>query len=223
MNFKNNFEPKSLSKQVVDYIKEEIFMENYTGGDRIPETKIANELNISRAPVREAFKELENMGFVEIISRKGTFVVDFKENEVQELYEIRVILEEKIFKKLIENNILTEDDFEYLEELIEDMVEIAKSDKNENEKVFEVNKLDMKFHRYLWCKSESKWTIKILTTLYNQLQLAMILDAKKEENLVKASLKHKKIIANLKNDDLEGTKNAVIEHIKTLSKKVDDE
>ena len=222
MNFNKGIQHKSLSRKVVDYIKEEIFMENYTGGDRIPESKIADELNISRAPVREAFKELENMGFVEIVSRKGTYVVDFAEDEVQELYEIRVILEEKIFKKLIENNILSEDDFEYLEELIEDMVEIAKSDKNENRKVFEVNKLDMKFHRYLWCKSESKWTIKILTTLYNQLQLAMILDAKKEENLVKASLKHQKIIDNLKENNLEGTKNAVIEHIKTLSEKVEN-
>lgn len=222
MKFNEKIQHKSLSGKVVDYLKKEIFMENYTGGDRIPESKIAEELNISRAPVREAFKELENMGFVEIVSRKGTFVVDFKESEVQELYEIRVILEEKIFKKLVENKTLTEDDFEYLEELVEDMVKIAKSDKNENEKVYEVNKLDMKFHRYLWCKSESKWTIKILTTLYNQLQLAMILDAKKEENLVKASLKHKKIIASLRNDDLEGTINAVIEHIKTLSKKVED-
>ncbi|HKL75460.1 MAG TPA: GntR family transcriptional regulator [Halanaerobiales bacterium] len=222
MKFNKEIQHKSLSGKVVDYLKEEIFMENYTGGDRIPETKIANELNISRAPVREAFKELENMGFVEIISRKGTFVVDFREDEVQELYEIRVILEEKIFKKLIKNKILSENDFEYLEELIEEMVEIAKSDKNENRKVFEVNKLDMKFHRYLWCKSESKWTIKILTTLYNQLQLAMILDAKKEENLVKASLKHQKIIDNLRNNDLKETKNAVIEHIKTLSKQVED-
>lgn len=220
MKFNEEIQHKSLSKKVVDYLKEEIFMENYTGGDRIPESKIANELNISRAPVREAFKELESMGFVEIVSRKGTFVVDFKENEVQELYEIRVILEEKIFKKLIENQKLTEEDFKYLEKLIDEMVVIARSDKDENRKVFEVNKIDMKFHRYLWGKSESKWTVKILTTLYNQLQLAMILDAKKEENLEKASLKHQKILDNLKNDDLEGTRNAVIEHIQTLSKKV---
>ena len=100
------------------------------------------------------------------------------------------------------------------------MVEIANSDKDENTKVFEVNQKDIKFHRYLWCQSESKWTIKILTTLYNQLQLAMILDAKKEENLVQASLKHKKILKKLKDKNLEGTKNAIIEHIKTLSKRV---
>ena len=220
MKFDEEIQHKSLSRKVVEYIKEEIFMENYTGGDRIPESKIANELSISRAPVREAFKELENMGFVEIVSRKGTFVVDFKENEVQELYEIRVILEEKIFKKLIDNQKLTEEDFKYLEKLIDEMVVIARSDKDENRKVFEVNKVDMKFHRYLWCKSDSKWTVKILTTLYNQLQLAMILDAKKEENLEKASLKHQKILDNLRNNDLEGTRNAVIEHIQTLSRKV---
>ncbi len=220
MNFKKEFKHKSLSNEVVDYIKEEIFMENYKGGDRIPESRIAKELEISRAPVREAFKELENMGLVETIARKGTFVVNFSKEEVQELYEIRVLLEERLFKILIEENKLDEEDYDYLEKLIKEMVEIASSDKDENTKVFEVNKRDIKFHRYLWCKSESKWTIKILTTLYNQLQLAMILDAKKEENLVQASLKHKKILKNVKDKDLKGTKNAIIEHIKSLSKRV---
>ncbi|MFW5855982.1 MAG: GntR family transcriptional regulator [Bacillota bacterium] len=222
MKLKKDFEHKSLSKRVVDYLKEEIFMENYTGGDRIPETKIADELEISRAPVREALKELENMGLVEIISRKGTFVVDFQPDEVQELYEIRVMLEERVFKILIENKKLTDKDYDYLEGLIDEMVDIASSDMHQNKKVFEVNKRDIKFHRHLWCKSDSKWTINILTTLYNQLQLAMLLDAKKEENLVQASLKHEKILNNLRENNLKGTKEAVIEHIKTLSERVNE-
>jgi DNA-binding GntR family transcriptional regulator len=223
MKFQTDFKHKILSNRVVEYLKEEIFMENYIGGDRITESKIANELEISRAPVREAFKELENMGFVETISRKGTFVINFTQEEVQELYEIRVMLEERLFKILIEDQKLANDDYEHLEELIDEMVDIASSSKNQNKKVFEVNKRDIKFHRYLWSKSESKWTIKILTTLYNQLQLAMLLDAKKEENLVKASLKHKKILDSLKRNNLKDTKDAVIEHIKTLSQKVKNE
>jgi DNA-binding GntR family transcriptional regulator len=150
-------------------------------------------------------------------------VVDFTQEEVQELYQIRVMLEERVFKIIIDNHKLVDDDFEYLEELVDEMVEIANSSNNKNKKVFEVNKRDIKFHRYLWCRSDSKWTIKILTTLYNQLQLAMLLDAKKEENLVKASLKHKKILDSLKRNNLKDTKDAVIEHIKTLSQKVKNE
>jgi len=220
MNQRERFAHKSLKSSVVDYLREQIFLENYVGGDRIVESKVADELDISRAPVREAIKELENEGLVETIPRKGTFVVEFESDEIQELFDIRVMLEERVFKILIEENLLDEEDFHYLENLVNEMVEIAESDIDENEKIVEVNKRDMRFHSYLWSKSNSKWTNKILTTLYYQLQLAMIYDAKKEENLREASLKHKDILKCLKHESVKETKQAVIEHIKTLSEMV---
>jgi len=216
----NRFVYKSLKSKVVDYLKEKIFLKDYIGGDRIIESKIAEELDISRAPVREAIKELESDGLVETIPRKGTFVIDFDQKEIQELFDIRVMLEERVFKILIESNLLSQEDYEYLENLINEMVEISESNKDENIKIIEVNKRDMKFHSYLWKKSNSKWTNKILTTLYNQLQLAMILDAKKEENLREASLKHKDILKCLKKESVKETKRAVINHIKSLSEMV---
>lgn len=220
MNLESRFSHKSLKSEVVDYLKEQIFLENYVGGDRIVETNVADELDISRAPVREAIKELESQGLVETIPRKGTFVVEFDQDEIQELFDIRVMLEERVFKILIEEDLLDKEDFEYLEELVEEMVKIAESDKDKNEKIMLVNKRDMRFHSYLWSQSNSKWTNRILTTLYYQLQLAMIIDAKKEENLKEASLKHKDILKCLKENSVKKTKQAVIDHIKTLSEVV---
>jgi len=220
MKLKERFSHKSLKSEVADYLKEQIFLENYVGGDRIVESNVADELDVSRAPVREAIKELESQGLVETVPRKGTFVVEFNQDEIQELFDIRVMLEERVFEILIKQNILTEDDFEYLEDLVSEMVYIAESNKDKNEKIVLVNKRDMKFHSYLWKKSKSKWTNKILTTLYYQLQLAMIIDAKKEDNLKEASLKHKDIIKCLKEHSVKKTKQAVIDHIRTLSEMV---
>ncbi|MGM0445658.1 MAG: GntR family transcriptional regulator [Bacillota bacterium] len=220
MKLKDRFSHKSLKSEVADYLKEQIFLENYVGGDRIVETNVADELDVSRAPVREAIKELENQGLVETVPRKGTFVVEFNQDEIQELFDIRVMLEERVFKILIKENLLTKDDFDYLEDLVNEMVQISQSNKDKNEKIVLVNKRDMKFHSYLWKKSKSKWTNKILTTLYYQLQLAMIIDAKKEENLKEASLKHKDIIKCLKEHSVKRTKQAVIDHIRTLSEMV---
>jgi|AntRauTorckE6833_2_1112554.scaffolds.fasta_scaffold00339_12 DNA-binding GntR family transcriptional regulator len=220
MKLKDRFSHKSLKSEVVDYLKEQIFLENYVGGDRIIETNVANELDVSRAPVREAIKELESQGLVETVPRKGTFVVEFNQYEIQELFDIRVMLEERVFKILIKEDLLTKDDFDYLEDLVSEMVQISQSNKDKNEKIVLVNKRDMKFHSYLWKKSKSKWTNKILTTLYYQLQLAMIIDAKKEDNLKEASLKHKDIIRCLKEHNVKKTKQAVIDHIRTLSEMV---
>jgi len=212
-----NFSPKSLKSSVVEYLRERIFLEDYVGGDRIVESKVADDLDISRAPVREALKELENEGLVETIPRKGTFIVEFSQEEFQELFDIRVMLEERVFRILIKNNLLSEEDFDYLHKLVDEMVEIACSDKNDNKKLAEVNKRDIEFHSFLWCKSKSKWTNRLLTTLYYQLQLAMLIDAKKEENLREASLKHKDILRCLKNESVKDTKKAVIDHIRTLA------
>jgi len=220
MKLKERFSHKSLKSEVADYLKEQIFLENYVGGDRIVESNVADELDVSRAPVREAIKELESQGLVETVPRKGTFVVEFNQDEIQELFDIRVMLEERVFEILIKEKILTEDDFNYLEDLVDEMVYIAESNKDKNEKIVLVNKRDMKFHSYLWKKSKSKWTNKILTTLYYQLQLAMIIDAKKEDNLKEASLKHKDIIKCLKEHNVKKTKQAVIDHIRTLSEMV---
>ncbi|MDZ7671556.1 MAG: GntR family transcriptional regulator [Halanaerobiales bacterium] len=220
MKLKDRFSHKSLKNEVADYLKEQIFLENYVGGDRIVETNVADQLDVSRAPVREAIKELESQGLVETVPRKGTFVVEFNQDEIQELFDIRVMLEERVFKILIKERLLTEDDFDYLEELVNEMVQISQSNKDKNEKIVLVNKRDMKFHSYLWKKSNSKWTNKILTTLYYQLQLAMIIDAKKEDNLKEASLKHKDIIRCLKEHSVKKTKQAVIDHIRTLSEMV---
>src|SRR6056297_34818 len=217
MEKKENFSPKSLKSSVVEYLRERIFLEDYVGGDRIVESKVADDLDISRAPVREALKELENEGLVETIPRKGTFIVEFSQEEFQELFDIRVMLEERVFRILIKNNLLSEEDFDYLHKLVDEMVEIACSDKNDNKKLAEVNKRDIEFHSFLWCKSKSKWTNRLITTLYYQLQLAMLIDAKKEENLREASLKHKDILRCLKNESVKDTKKAVIDHIRTLA------
>lgn len=220
MGANNKIAHQSLTSRVVEYLKEQIFLENYVGGDRITESNLAEELGISRAPVREAIKELESQGLVETIPRRGTFVVEFDHDEIQELFDIRVMLEERVFKILIKEKLLDQDDFEYLENLVKEMVQITESDKDKNEKVVEVNKRDMKFHSYLWKKSKSKWTNKILTTLYYQLQLAMIIDAKKEDNLKDASLKHNDIIRCLRKKSVKETKQAVVDHIRTLSEMV---
>lgn len=220
MSANNKIAHQSLTSRVVEYLKEQIFLENYVGGDRITESNLAEELGISRAPVREAIKELESQGLVETIPRRGTFVVEFDHDEIQELFDIRVMLEERVFKILIKEKLLDQDDFEYLENLVKEMVQITESDKDNNEKVVEVNKRDMKFHSYLWKKSKSKWTNKILTTLYYQLQLAMIIDAKKEDNLKDASLKHNDIIRCLRKKSVKETKQAVVDHIRTLSEMV---
>ncbi|MFN2363548.1 MAG: GntR family transcriptional regulator [Halarsenatibacteraceae bacterium] len=207
------FKYQSLSNKVAEYLKQEIFLENYRGGDHILEAKVAKELDVSRAPVREAIKELEKEGLIETIPRKGSFVASFNEEDIKEVFEIRVILEGRMMEIILEEDLLNEKDFNYLEKLIEEMLEVVNKDIPEDEKVVELNEKDMAFHKYLWEKTNRKFTQRILKMIHNQLKLAMIIDARKEDSLEESARDHYEIIRNLKRKDLGKLRQALIDHI----------
>ena len=65
----------------------------YRPGDRLNESQIARELNISRIPVREALSQLQEQGLVQNRERRGMFVTNIGADEVQQITSLRIILE----------------------------------------------------------------------------------------------------------------------------------
>ena len=214
------FKHQSLSDKVAEYLKREIFLENYQGGDHILEAKVAKELDVSRAPVREAIKELEKEGLIETIPRKGSFVASFNEEDIREVFEIRIILESRMMEIIIDNDLLNQEDFNHLENLIEEMLVIVEKKIPEDEKVVELNEKDIAFHKYLWEKTNRKFTQRILKMIHNQLKLAMIIDARKEDSLEESAREHYSILKNLKNKDLSGLQQSLIDHIVSYNEKL---
>lgn len=196
----------------MEYLRQEILLENLKAGDRILEANIAEDLGISRAPVREAIQELVNSGLVLTIPRKGTFVRDLSEEELREIFDIRVLLEIRIFEELMRKKNLSVKDFQRLEAIVHDMVlEAAKEDSPR--RIVEVNKKDIEFHHYLWCKSGRTWSMKMLFNLHNQIQLAMVIDSRREGDLVESAKKHYSILESLQRDSIEEVRETLIEHI----------
>jgi DNA-binding GntR family transcriptional regulator len=83
-----------LREQVKELLLERILAHQYAPGDRLVETRIAQELGVSQAPVREALRELETLRFVESASFKGTWVREVSDGELAEIYPIRAALED---------------------------------------------------------------------------------------------------------------------------------
>ena len=82
----------SLKKLVYDNLKERIISGELKPGTRLREEDLSEEMNISRAPIREAFNMLERDGFTVIVPRKGAIVAEAKE-ERDYIWEMRGILE----------------------------------------------------------------------------------------------------------------------------------
>lgn len=89
------YEERSMTKQewIRSRLREEILQGRYSPGDPIPERAVAEELAVSRIPVREALIQLERDGLVSITPRRGAQVRSFSLENIQSLYEAREALE----------------------------------------------------------------------------------------------------------------------------------
>lgn len=90
---KSNNEYVPLRDIVFDKLRENIITGRLKPGDRLMEIKLANEMGVSRTPVREAIKKLENEGLVIMNARRGAMVAPINERVMRELLEVRKALE----------------------------------------------------------------------------------------------------------------------------------
>lgn len=84
---------KTLKEQIVDSIKEAIAVGELKPGEKICETKLAEELGISRTPLREAIQILESEGFLRVMPRRGAVVSEYSKKDIKDIYEIKAALE----------------------------------------------------------------------------------------------------------------------------------
>lgn len=81
------------AERAYNHIKEGILLGRYRSGERLPEVAIAEELIISRTPVRDALHRLHSEGFIEIKPNSGARVVSLSKTELFEITQMRVLLE----------------------------------------------------------------------------------------------------------------------------------
>jgi DNA-binding GntR family transcriptional regulator len=198
---------KSLSVAVRDKIIDLIlFSEKRKPGDWLNESNIAAELEVSKAPIREALRELAAKGLVKTIPRKGSYVATFTESEMEELYNLRFFLELQIYKDLVEKKRLDKNDLVHLTHLVDEMVASSREKASKKTILRKFVASDMEFHRYLWEKSGLRLTRKMLTNIYYQILLGIMEDLRHTENLEETARIHYELIELLDRADLESLK-----------------
>ena len=94
VNLKVNYDEYIPLRDIVfKTLREAIITGDLKPGERLMEIKLANELGVSRTPVREAIRKLELEGLVIMTARKGAEVAPINEKDLREVLEIRKVLE----------------------------------------------------------------------------------------------------------------------------------
>lgn len=132
-------ERSTLVIKVADQIRSAIKSGKLQPGERLIETDLANDMQISRHPIREAIRYLEKEGLVTTTPFKGAKVTTFSEQDLEEFYTLRLALEELAIRTLVKN--LDDDKIKKLELSLKEMKRLA--DKGELKKYVEA---DLAFH-----------------------------------------------------------------------------
>jgi len=96
---------KSVKETATEYIRNKIITGEFVAGEAINEAALASRLNISRPPIREAFRTLENEHLLVSVPRKGTYVTELSVEDLRELFQVREMVEGYSIELLKEKNI----------------------------------------------------------------------------------------------------------------------
>ncbi len=215
---------KNKTETIVGRMLDMIAEGKFSAGDRLPpENVLSTEFGVSRATLRESFKQLSIMGVLSIRQGEGTFVnrmtpsdlieplmplmlLDMKEYDTDQIYEARICLESGIAQMAAKNR--TDEDLQMLRELLNCMEDCPK-----NEDFEYYSKLDMQFHAIVADATKNKILINMYTML-NEVRARSI----RISNLNLASInysiiKHQEIFHALEQRDVANIASIMSTHI----------
>ena len=141
-----NVKRSVLREDVKSFVIDAIMRGSYKIGERLVETQVARDLDISQAPVREAFRDLEQIGILRTVPYKGAYVNGYSSKELKDAYDVRAELESLAIRQALPA--ITDRQLEALAEIYEEM-------KKESDIKIQVA-LDVKFHESIVDASNNK-------------------------------------------------------------------
>ncbi len=193
---------------VFQSIRDKILNGTYKEHEELREVALGKELGVSRTPVREALRQLELEGLVTIIPNKGAFVTGITQKDIQDIYEMRFMLEGLCARWATEH--ITEEQLEELEEII--FLSEFHS-RRYGSSADQVTELDGRFHRVLYEASQSRMLSHVLTDFHRYSLMARRSSMVSEERARKSIREHKQILRAIRDKDANLAEQLANEHV----------
>lgn len=199
---------QSLKQKVYTLLKTKILNNEFSEGEYLEETKLAELFEVSRTPVREAINALENENLVQIIPKKGTFVTTLTTPIIKELFQARHIVEPVAFELAFPHL-----DFEIL---LKYKNEISINIENKDYK--RLHQLDYEFHNYINSLCRNKYLIKFLSGISDDFQRVRTQDFYTERRTLGGAEEHLLLIDQIIEGNLNNALIQLKEHISNTEK-----
>jgi len=203
-----------LSEQIKEQLMEDIFHHKYKPGDKLVESALAREFNVSQTSIREALRSLIAMGFLESEPFKGITVRSLSKEDLVEVYTVRGALESLAATTAVDR--ITDEEIDELESVCDEMIRAGVS--GDTQKRIHLNIL---FHEKLIEFSRNKLIMKLFTNLQFD-TWSMMTGNLSTMDPVEMAGRHKKVIEALRSRDKGEVDRAMREHIETGSRSILD-
>ena len=154
--------PRALYEEVAELLRQRIFARELEPGSWIDELRIAEELGISRTPLREALKVLAAEGLVTMKVRRGAYVTEVSEKDLRDVYHLLALLESDAARVVAER--ASDEELAELQ-LQHAQLQAATGDRDH---FFEINEA---FHARLLALSDNKWRSQMVADLRKVMKL----------------------------------------------------
>ncbi|MHB1419334.1 MAG: GntR family transcriptional regulator [Bacillota bacterium] len=218
---------KPLREIVFETLREAIINGQLRPGERLMEVQVAEELGVSRTPVREAIRKLELEGFVVMIPRKGAYVAGISVKDMADVFEIRAALESLAAGLAAER--ITEDELEELERLLLRLAECAATND-----VLALIQVDTDFHDVLYKASRNERLKQIVSNLREQIQRFRSSSLAHPGRIRETLEEHKKLVEavsernvnlaqSLAQEHIENAEDSLLEAVRQTNRAIDDD
>ena len=211
-NLKLNFDEYIPLRDIVfKTLREAIITGELKSGERLMEIKLANEMGVSRTPVREAIKKLEQEGLVYLTARKGAVVAPINSKDLKDVMAVRKVLESLACQLACSNT--TEEDLAELDQMNDSIRKAIDAEDDEK-----IARLDTAFHDQICELSGNTQLVNILKYLKEHVfryRLEYISSLKNKNLIVE---EHEKIIQDMYNKNEKAVRRDIEHHIEMQEK-----
>ena len=196
----------SLHDEVATRLRERIFSGELAPGSFLDEVRLAEEMEISRTPLREALKVLTAEGLVRHEPRRGSFVNEVTEQDLDEIFPVIALLEGRCAHEAALN--ATDADLQALEALHDKLSRHAKA-----RRINDYYAANFAIHEAIIALAGNRWLAQVITDLRKIVKLARLQQLHAPGRLDQSLSEHLAVFAALKARDAEGAEAAMRTHL----------
>jgi phosphonate utilization transcriptional regulator len=196
----------SLTTVVQQEIERAILVGEYPPGTKLIEATLAEKMGVSRGPVREAFRMLDEAGLVRTEKNRGVFVRDIPIDEAVEIFDLRAAMDELVGRQLAQN--ITPPQIKEIRSLVEAMEKAVKS-----EDAHQYHLLNLQFHDRLVEMAGNRKLTAIYRKLIKELSLFRRLNLADGWLMPISANEHRQIVKAIASGDMEAAGRAMFAHV----------